>query len=70
MTPAQLETAGRLLYGHNWRRAFEDQFGVSNRFLRRALKGEEDVPAGLMADVKAELHHRARGIRQILEKPA
>lgn len=66
MTPKMLEQAGKLLFGQYWRMPFEDRFSVSNRTLRRMLKGEQNIPAGLVRDMEMALRDHANAVDEML----
>lgn len=66
MTGAQIEQAGRLLFGPLWRAQFEAQFGVNNRTLRRILKDQETAAPGLCRDVINALRVRVAEISLVL----
>lgn len=66
--PHILERAGRLLFGRDWRAAFEDKFQLSNRALRRMLKGEQPVPEGLLQDCEIAVRDHAGSCDELLEE--
>ena len=58
MTGPELEKFGKALFGADWRRPFEREFGVSNRTLRRLLKGDEEVRPDLAQRVQSAARFR------------
>ena len=63
-----IERAGRLLFGRDWRHAFEDHFQLSNRALRRMLKGEQPVPEGLLRETETAVRDHAGSCDELLEE--
>jgi len=63
-----LERAGRVLFGRYWRADFEDRFNLSNRALRRMLKGEQDVPDGLLRDIEVCVRDHCGAADELLEE--
>ena len=52
MTPNQIERAGRILFGSNWKTEFADHFLIDKRFLRRLLAGSIMIPDGLLLEIE------------------
>lgn len=67
MTPAQIEAAGKLLFGNEWRYAFADRFTLNTRTLRRLLAGVEEPPEGLVRDVEQAVRDHAGRCDELLE---
>ena len=66
--PRILERAGRLLFGRDWRASFCDHFELGERTLRRMLKGEQDVPEGLLRDCEIALRDHCWAADELLEE--
>lgn len=47
MTPADLEGAGRTLFGEGWKRPLAALVGVNERSVHRWARGENPIPSGL-----------------------
>lgn len=53
MTPAQLATIGRALYGPEWQTPLADALGVADRTVRRWVAGDSAIPDGVAAALTA-----------------
>lgn len=62
-----IQSAGELLWPGHWRAQFEDRLNLSNRSLRRMLRGDMTVPTGLVRDIETILRDRATDIDSLLE---
>lgn len=56
MTPDELATAGRTLFGAWWRGEFCRRFRLNPRTLRHMLAGNQDIPAGLEREIREATH--------------
>lgn len=52
MTPAQLATHGRSLYGSGWKRPLAASLGVTERTIQRWASGSLPIPEGVTGDVE------------------
>lgn len=66
-TPQMIQTAGFALYGQEWKYPFGLDFGMSERRLRRVLKGEEDMGAEMWGRVMSDVRLRYEAARSIVE---
>ena len=67
MTPAQIEAAGRILFGNDWRYPFCDKFLINTRTLRRFLAGTDPVPQGLAREIEVAIRDHANRADELLE---
>ena len=58
MTPDELATAGRALYGERWQTSLANDLHVSDRTMRRWLTGEFPIPAGVVTELRSVLVER------------
>jgi hypothetical protein len=61
-----IERAGQILFGSLWRAPFCDTFDIGDRRLRRMLKGQEEIPAGLLHDVETALRDHGTHLDALL----
>jgi len=66
MTPDDLATAGRALYGDRWQTSLARDLHVSDRTMRRWLAGEFAIPAAVAAELRAVLIGRSNAIGSIV----
>ena len=62
MTPDELATAGRALYGERWQTSLADDLHVSDRTMRRWVTGEFPIPAGVVTELRSVLVERLNTI--------
>jgi hypothetical protein len=62
MTPDELATAGRALYGERWQTSLAHDLHVSDRTLRRWVTGEFPIPAGVVTELRSVLEERLNTI--------
>jgi len=62
MTPDELATAGRALYGERWQTSLAHDLHISDRTMRRWLTGESPLPAGVVTELRAVLVQRLNTI--------
>jgi hypothetical protein len=67
MTPDELATAGRALYGERWQTSLAHDLHVSDRTMRRWLTGESPIPAGVVTELRAVLVERLEVIGGIVK---
>lgn len=67
MTPSQIETIGKLLFGHDWKSPLSDLLEVSPRFLRRVMAGVSAAPAGWALELEQALRDHANRCDDVLE---
>lgn len=67
MTPAQLEYIGKLLYGQFWYTPMGAELDLNERTIRRWLKGESSIPAGVVNDLIGIARKRADVVRADME---
>lgn len=67
MTPDELATAGRALYGERWQTSLAHDLHVSDRTMRRWLTGESPIPAGIVTELRAVLVERLEVIGGIVK---
>jgi hypothetical protein len=66
MTPAELEIAGRLLYGARWQTSLARNVGVTNRSVRRWYAGTRKMKPESEEKIKILMARHANYIRVIL----
>ena len=59
ITPEELRAAGEALYGEQWQSPLARVLGVDSRRVRHWLEGDRPIPAGIRAELVAELRSRA-----------
>lgn len=65
---ALLIACGQALYGQQWQSALARDLGVSDRTMRRWVAGDQDVPAGLHADLMRLCLERAALLDRLAAK--
>lgn len=58
MSPDELKSAGRELFGHGWQTRLAEQLGVDGSTVRRWVSGAVPVPNPAAAAIRAFLHIR------------
>lgn len=67
MKPSQIETIGKLLFGHDWKSPMADLLKVSPRFLRRVMAGSAVAPTGWALELEQALRGHANRCDDVLE---
>jgi hypothetical protein len=58
MSPDDLATRGRALYGERWQTPLAHDLGVADRTVRRWLAGETPIPGGVDSELRKILESR------------
>ena len=64
--PAELDRAGKALYGDRWQSDLARDLGVDSRRVRQWLTGDRRIPVGIWADICGLLRHRQMSIKNVL----
>lgn len=65
--PATLAAIGQALYGPVWQKALSGALDVSDRTMRRWLKGEFIIPDGVWGELTAICMRRAKAILEFCQ---
>jgi hypothetical protein len=68
MTPDLLREAGEALFGPQWQTALSRDLEVNDRTIRRWANGQNPVPDGLAADLRALLKARGFALAAVRRK--
>jgi hypothetical protein len=60
--------AGRALYGPQWQSELARSLEVSDRTVRRWIKGDSEIPEGVWSDLRILCMERAQRLYQIAQK--
>lgn len=66
MTPKQLATVGQALYGERWQTALAIALGITDRNMRRWVKGTHAIPDKVRADLAIIVERHGRKLEKIL----
>lgn len=64
LTPAALDEIGRRLYDSEWRAELSRALGVNHRTIQRFMKGERDLPAGVVRDLVDLIDEEISGLNE------
>lgn len=66
MTPKQLATVGKALYGERWQTELAIALGITDRNMRRWAKGTHAIPDNVRADLAIIVERHGRKLEKIL----
>lgn len=68
MKPDLLREAGECLYGPRWQSDLARDLRVSDRTVRRWDAGDNEIPAGVWADLRALIRERSLALARMRRK--